>query len=104
MQFHQKGGEMKYLSITAILLLSSCINSSHRKQNIDNRNIQPVRFNTIDTNQDGKITKQEAEQYNDLKKPDTDLLTPIYISTGILLASVIACTILIKKRNGDINT
>ena len=104
MQFRQKGDKMKYLLITAIILLGACVSSSHKKQNIESKNIQPVHVNTIDINQDGKITKQETEQYNNLKKSDTNLLTPIYISTGILLASVIACTILIKKRNGNSNT
>ena len=104
MQFRQKGDRMKYLLITAIILLGACVSSSHKKQNIDSKNIQPVHFNTIDINQDGKITKQETEQYNNLKKSDTDLLTPVYVSVCILLVSVATCTILVKIRNGNINT
>ena len=95
---------MKYLLITLILLLNSCASVSNKKPNVEGRNPQTVNFNILDSNQDGKVTEQETKKYNDLKKTDTDLLTPIYVSVCILLVSVAACTILVKIRNGNINT
>ena len=95
---------MKYLLIILILLLNSCVSVSNKKPDIEGRNLQTVNFNTLDSNQDGKITEQETKQYNDLKKSNTDLLTPVYVSACILLVSIAACTILVKIRNGNINT
>lgn len=102
MQFRQRGDRMKYLFFISLLLLSSCISAV--RNNEINRNVQPIEFSKVDTNEDGKITEEETKAFNALEQTNTNISTPLYVSIGILLVSVVGCAVLVKRKNANINT
>ena len=96
MQFRQRGDRMKYLFFISLLLLSSCISAV--RNNEISRNVQPIEFSKVDANEDGKITEEETKAFNALEQTNTNISTPLYVSIGILLVSVVGCAVLVKKK------
>ena len=90
---------MKYLFFISLLLLSSCISAV--RNNEINRNVQPIEFSKVDANEDGKITEEETKAFNALEQTNTDISTPLYVSIGILLVSVVGCAVLVKRKNAQ---
>ena len=95
----QKGDKMKYLIIILLTLASfSCTTVFKKTPKPDNKNNQTIYFQDVDANQDGTVTKEEVDQYNNSKNAKTNISTPAYVASAILIISVLGCIILVRKK------